>query len=203
MIRTTHAELAMLRKGATRHLRLPARQPAPGAKRGKAPVRVDRTYTAYAPANGERGREDVRVTVVALAEEESEWVATVRAGVAVETPLFLASRSSTLGKPGEVVGEAAAKSPEARGYTTDPARALTDEPECIPQELQERYARESETLNLARRQAAMRDGQQARELLALHERLRELEAQRGSADITRELRAIKQRIERAESRQKR
>lgn len=202
MIRTTHAEIGMLRKGAARTLRLPSRAPAEGAKRGKAPVRVDQTYTAYAPANGDRGRQDLRVTVTAMERDGDGWLVTVRGGLRAEEPLFLAARPSALGKPGqEAAGDPTA--PEARGYTTDPARALNDEPECIPAKLQEQYARESEAVNYARRAAHLHNGQEERELLALHERLRELEAQRGHADISRELRSIRQRIERAENRSKR
>lgn len=123
MIRTTHAELAMLRRGATRVLPVPPRRPAPGARRGKPPAVEGRVYRVFAPAlwkpgpprELDRARAEMRVLVLGLVEEPSRWMVTVRGGYGAEEPVFLAASPGT----------------QRADYVPTPGRALHDEGEVL------------------------------------------------------------------------
>lgn len=113
----TDYQLVQLRRGKTITVKIPAGQPAPGAKKPKPPVSVGREYSAQtAPFTPSKGR----VLVLALDLDGDSWQVMVTSSVQLEHPVFLAA---------------------GRGdYTLDPRHALKDEPEVIPFSFEERCA---------------------------------------------------------------
>lgn len=133
MIRTTHAELAMLRRGATRVLEVPPRRPASGARKGKPPVVEGRVYRVFAPAlwkpgpprELDRARAEMRVLVLSAADEGVRWLVTVRGGYGAEEPVFLAATPGT----------------QRADYVFGPERAMRDEGEVLDESAAEILAR--------------------------------------------------------------
>jgi hypothetical protein len=81
------------------------------------------------------------------------------------------------------------------GYVTDPALALRDEPEAVDVRSQERFTAAATARDDALRRERLKELQR----LPLEERVRRLQAarQRQRIDISREMRIIQQRLERA------
>ena len=88
-------------------------------------------------------------------------------------------------------------------YTRTPGEAMRDEPPAVDAATLARFSADAEFVSHMRRAANLADVQAAREVLALHERLRELETRPAGGDVTRELRAIRRRLEQAEKRSNR
>lgn len=88
-------------------------------------------------------------------------------------------------------------------YTRSPGEAMRDEPPAVDAATLARFSAEAEFVSHMRRAANLAEVQAAREVLSLHERLRELETRPAGADVTRELRAIRRRLEQAEKRSNR
>lgn len=181
-VRLTHPELALLRRGTTNTMKV-------AKNAGSRTPDLGQRVQAYAPAEYERDtrelvrrRQTLRCLIIDVTSESGWWTVTYRAG-AIQPPRYLTARP---GKRGD--------------YTSEERYAMKDEPETVGPEVLEQYAKDAERTNELRRIARIGESAAARERLDLHERLRELEASRHTADITRELRAIRQRIERAEKR---
>lgn len=87
-------------------------------------------------------------------------------------------------------------------YTRSPSEALAGEPyeTAVDAATLARFSADADFTSRMRRAHTAAERAEARGVLELHERLRELEARPAGADVTRELRAIRQRIERAEKR---
>lgn len=111
----TEYQLVLLRRGKTITVKVPAGQPAPGARKPKPPVTLGRSYSAQLAPFTE-GK--LRVLATALELVDGEWHVTVVRGD-LEQPVFLAAQSDAI-------------------YTTEVRRALRDEPEVIPFSYEER-----------------------------------------------------------------
>lgn len=85
-------------------------------------------------------------------------------------------------------------------YTRSPSEAMPGELPPVDAATLARFSADGEFTSRMRRAHTVAEKQEARGVLELHERLRELEARPAGADVTRELRAIRQRIEQAEKR---
>lgn len=136
-VRLTHEELALLRRGVERTLRVAK---APGARTPQlgAPVEV---YARAERENGElvRRRAALRCFVAAVDGADGHWTITYHAGV-VQPPRFLRAR------PGMVRHK-----PDPRGgdpltdgdadYTSSLAAAAPGEPECVPESWERQVAK--------------------------------------------------------------
>jgi len=129
VIRTSHAELAMLRRGSIRTLPVPARLPEPTARKGLPPIEADCEVVVVAAATDDRPRARLQVITVGTTDCGDHWMVTVRAGWAVESPLYLASQ------PGILKAD----------YTTSADRAMRDEPEVLAENANELVARLART----------------------------------------------------------
>ena len=193
--RVDHLQIARLRSRTIGHLRVEKR---PGVKTPQLGGPVE----AYAPVerddDGEvvKKRETLRCMIVEVASEPGAWIVTYRAGH-VEPGRFLRARPGAVKLTPDPDGGDPIPDGDA-DYTTSTASAARGEPECVPKDVQAEYAAQADTMNRMRQIVQRREAREARSLMSLHERLRELEGSRHTADITRELRAIRQRIERAE-----
>jgi len=131
VLRTSHLELAMLRKGAIRTQPVPPRKPAAGALKGKPPVTPGRTISLYAPqtrnpdGTTDRQRQTLRVLVLDAVDHGDTWMVTVRAGHGEDQGVYLAARPGT----------------QRQDYVLDPVRALRDEPEVMGEDAADILAR--------------------------------------------------------------
>lgn len=172
MIRLTRPEFEQLRSGKKLEVPCPRKQ------------RAGRAYKAVVLAVADDQGNELHARVlrtVTIIEKPDDLTAIIAWSDQTDTPRFLHRDSS-------------------RGYTREPYQALHDEAESVSAETLEQFAKAAEDLNEIRRSIRIGESAAARERIDLHERLRTLEHLRGTADITRELRAIRQRIERAENR---
>ena len=85
-------------------------------------------------------------------------------------------------------------------YTRSPGDALDQDAPPVDDAVLAQYAARASFVSEQRRAAQLAETQAAREVLELHERLRALETRPAGADVTRELRLIRRRIEQAEKR---
>lgn len=139
MIRTTHAEITMLRKGSPRPIPIPGRT-RPGLDHTICPITLGRTYTLLAPAAGDMKREKVTACAIAVDQDGTDWMVTFRYGVALEVPRLLKAR------PGGDDGD----------YTTEPFRAAQDEPEPVDEQTLKRQTKDARTAERVRLDAETR-----------------------------------------------
>lgn len=120
-VRLTHEELALLRRGQARQLKL-RREPGSRTPGEGDPVRV---YAAAVREDGAvvRKRATLRCRITLVQREESCWTVTYGQGQ-VAKPRFLTARP---GKRGD--------------YTTELRYAMKDEPECVPESWERREER--------------------------------------------------------------
>lgn len=132
MIRTTHAEIKMLRAGSARDIPVPTRRA--GAPVPPCPLHIGTTYPLLAVAAGERKREVLHAlaTDARFNAHTGEWVVTFRAGQAVEQPRYLRARPGRAGSGNH-------------DYTTVEAQAVRDEPEPVAPAVIQRQTADART----------------------------------------------------------
>jgi len=137
--RLTHEELRLLRRKGIRQVVVEktagAHRPEPGhAVMAYAPVERDTDGQVV------KKRERVRCVIVLVTDEPGRWVCEYLPGV-TEKPRFLTARP---GKRGD--------------YTTEERYAMADEPECVPEQWEAKFAEDARSAeqirdDWARRQA--------------------------------------------------
>ena len=165
MIRTTHAEIEMLRRGATRVIIIPKTTPRSGAPKARCRWTQGRDYEVMAPATltpdnkVDKPEERLRCIAHSVVDAGDGWALTLRVGV-VERPRFLRAT------PGAV---AITKLPDGRmstegdgDYTELRKSAIPDEPEPVDEATHKRFADAARDAESYRR---VYDTRQERDLL--------------------------------------
>jgi hypothetical protein len=139
-MRLTTAEYLGFRSAPNRpqKVRIPARDPKPGAKKAKCPHIAGHAYEAHTTLQiGEEvSRREMRVTITELTEhEDGGWTAVIVAGDRTDPPRLLAKAGGDIGEDGNPTG-----------YTASSSRALSgdlDSGEAVPEHVQRTWSRQA------------------------------------------------------------
>jgi hypothetical protein len=139
-MRLTTAEYLGFRSAPNRpqKVRIPARDPKPGAKKAKCPHIAGHAYEAHTTLQiGEEvSRREMRVTITELTDhEDGGWVAVIVAGDRTDQPRLLAKAGGDLDADGNPTG-----------YTASSSRALSgdlDSGEAVPEHVQRTWSRQA------------------------------------------------------------